>query len=277
VNIVIALLIVAATTAVAVSAMLLVRRRAPEGSYFADGDRASGVFGVLATGFSVLLGFIIFLAFTSYDQSRTGAETEALAVTQLVETAQFLPSRVGGELTGELVCYGRSVVHGEWDRMSSGTQGDAINPWGLALFGTLKSIQPANGVEQSAYDKWLDLTSAREEARRDRIHGAVGVIPTPLWLVLFFISAVIFAYMLFFADSAERALTQAMLMGSVTAVISTMLLLLVFLNDPVRSGVGALRPVAMERSLRMIDEALAGLGGAGQAARVPCDAEGRPL
>ncbi len=276
-NVVIALLIVAAATAVAVSAMLLVRRRAPEGSYFTDGDRASGVFGVLATGFSVLLGFIIFLAFTSYDQSRTGAETEALAVTQLVETAQFLPSRAGGELTGELVCYGRSVVHDEWDRMSSGTQGDAINPWGLALFGTLKSIQPANGVEQSAYDKWLDLTSAREEARRDRIHGAVGVIPTPLWLVLFFISAVIFAYMLFFADSGEGARTQAMLMGSVTAVISTMLLLLVFLNDPVRSGVGALRPVAMERSLRMIDEALAGLGGAGQAARVPCDAEGRPL
>ena len=134
-NVVIALLIVAAATAVAVSAMLLVRRRAPEGSYFADGDRASGVFGVLATGFSVLLGFIIFLAFKSYDQSRTGAETEALAVTQLVETAQFLPGRVGGELTGELVCYGRSVVHGEWDRMSPGTQGDAINPWGLALFG----------------------------------------------------------------------------------------------------------------------------------------------
>ena len=57
--------------------MLLVRRRSPEGSYFSDGDRASGVFGVIATGFSVLLGFIIFLAFESYDDSRLGAETEA--------------------------------------------------------------------------------------------------------------------------------------------------------------------------------------------------------
>ena len=57
------------------AALLLVRRRAPEGGYFADGDRAAGVFGVLATGFSVLLGFIVFLAFASYDQSRTGAET----------------------------------------------------------------------------------------------------------------------------------------------------------------------------------------------------------
>ena len=49
-------LITLVVTAVAITAMLLVRRSAPEGSYFADGDRASGVFGVLATGFSVQIG-----------------------------------------------------------------------------------------------------------------------------------------------------------------------------------------------------------------------------
>src|SRR5262245_36355655 len=112
----------------AVTAMLLVRRNAPDGGYFADGDRAAGVFGVLATGFSVLLGFIVFLAFTSYDQSRSGAETEALTVVQQIETAQFLPANVAGELTGELVCYGRSVVNDEWDRMRAGTLDDNLNP-----------------------------------------------------------------------------------------------------------------------------------------------------
>ena len=57
-NIVIGLLIVLAAAAVAVAVMLFVRSRAPEGSYFADSDRAAGIFGVLATGFSVLLGFL---------------------------------------------------------------------------------------------------------------------------------------------------------------------------------------------------------------------------
>ena len=83
--------VVVAVTAITVTAMLVVRRSAPEGSYFSDGDRASGVFGVLATGFSVLLGFIVFLSFTSYDQSRTGAETEALTLVQQIETAQLFP------------------------------------------------------------------------------------------------------------------------------------------------------------------------------------------
>ena len=68
-----AALIVVTVGALAVVAMLLVRRRAPEGSYFEDGDRAAGVFGVLATGFAVLLGFVVFLAFESFDTSRSGA------------------------------------------------------------------------------------------------------------------------------------------------------------------------------------------------------------
>ena len=106
-NLVWGFLVVVAATSVSVGAMLFVRRGAPEGSYFRDGDRASGVFGVLATGFSVLLGFIIFLAFTSYDNSRTGAEQEALVVGQQVETAQFLPQPAAQELTGQLVCYDR--------------------------------------------------------------------------------------------------------------------------------------------------------------------------
>src|SRR5215218_2387300 len=78
-----AILIVANVATIA--AMLLVRRRAPKGSYFADGDRASGVFGVLAGAFAIFAGFIIFLAFTSYDQSRSGGEVEALTLLQQFE------------------------------------------------------------------------------------------------------------------------------------------------------------------------------------------------
>jgi amino acid transporter len=274
VNLVWSILIVAGGCAVAVTAMLLVRRRAPEGGYFEDGDRAAGVFGVLATGFSVLLGFIVFLGFESYDQSRSGAEQEALVLVQQVENAQFFGQPARTVLTGQLVCYGRSVVNGEWDRMQAGTQGDALNPWGVRMFRTLQTVRPRTDTQQSAYDKWLDQTSAREEARRDRIHGAVGVIPTTLWIVLFFIAAVIFAFMLFFADRGERAVVQGMLIGSVVAVIVSLMLLLRALDEPFHSGVGGLPPVAMERSLRMIDQAL---GSVGAQVRLPCDALGEPL
>jgi hypothetical protein len=252
-NVFVGALILVAVTAVTTTAMLLVRRRAPEGSYFTDGDRASGVFGVLATGFSVLLGFIIFLAFTSYDESRSGAESEATTVVQQVQTAQFLPGDAPEKLTGELVCYGRSVAGVEWEALDAGTLGDAINPWSAAMFRTISGVDPQTAAEQSAYDRWMDQTSSRELARNDRLHGAEGIIPLPLWLALFFISAVIFVYLLFFADPAEGVVTQGLLMGSVTAVITVLLLLLSFFDHPHGDGVGRLQPTAMERSLRLID------------------------
>jgi hypothetical protein len=266
-------LIVAAAVAVAVAAMLAVRRRAPDGSYFSDGDRASGVFGVLATGFSLLLGLIVFLAFTSYDDSKTGSEAEALAVVQQFEAAQFLPPAARERLGGELICYGRSVVGQEWPRLQTGSETGAINPWSLAMFRTMQAVQPESAAEQSAYDKWFDLTSTREEARRDRVHASEGVIPTPLWRVLFFIAAIILVYMLFFADSGERAVVQGVLMGSVVAVIVATLLLIGILDKPYRPGLGELRPVAMEQTLVLIDQARAALG---QDDPLPCDAEGRP-
>ena len=51
----------------------------------------------------------------------------------------------------------------------------------LVAFDALHERPAAEQFPQAAYSKWLDQTSDREAARSDRIHGAVGVIPTPLW------------------------------------------------------------------------------------------------
>jgi hypothetical protein len=266
-------LAVIAVAAVAITALLLVRRGAPDGSYFNDGDRASGVFGVLATGFSVLLGFIVFLAFTSYDESRRGAEDEALAVAQQFQTAQFLPAETGQQAADELVCYARSIVYGEWPRMEDGTIDDSINPWGVALFRTLKAAEPGTDTEKSAYDKWFDQTSERELARQARLHAADGVIPSPIWFVLFLIALVIFGYMLFFADSGERAIVQATLIGSVAIVIGAMLVSISVLDAPFRPGPGSVEPVAMLRTLDILEQGRAVVGTTGG---LPCTAEGVP-
>ena len=269
-----AALIVVTVGALAVVAMLLVRRRAPEGSYFEDGDRAAGVFGVLATGFAVLLGFVVFLAFESFDTSRSGAETEAEIVLEQVETAQLMPAAVRARFTGQLVCYARSVVHQEWPRMESGKFTDSYNPWGVAMFRTLKTVEPRSPSEQAAYGKWLDQRTDRESARADRTHGAEGVIPTPLWIVLFLSAGIIGVFMLFFADRGEHAVVQATMMGSVAVVICSTLLLLWFLDNPYHSGAGGLRPFAMERTAARLahDEGIVAGG-----FRIPCDERGAPL
>jgi hypothetical protein len=269
-----AALIVVLVAVVATGAMLIVRRRAPEGSYFEDGDRAAGVFGVLATGFAVLLGFVVFLAFESFDTSRSGAVDEAQIISEQFETAQLMPAAVRGRFSGELICYARSVVHQEWPRMEAGTLADGHNPWGIAMFRTLRTVEPRSPAEQAAYSKWLDQRTDRESARADRTHGAEGVIPTPLWIVLFLTAGIIFVFMLFFADSAERAIVQSTMMGSVAVVITSTLLLLWFLDHPYSKGLGGLRPVAMQRT---VDQLTHEKGIAAIRFPIPCDAQGAKL
>jgi hypothetical protein len=264
--------IVLGVAATAVAGMLLVRRGAPEGSYFEDGDRAAGVFGVLATGFAVLAGFVVFLAFESYDTARSGAETEARIVAQQFETVQFLPSPARERLSGEIVCYARNVVHEEWPRMTSGTLDDGQNPWGVAVLRSLRGTEPRSASEQAAFSKYLDQRSDREDARSDRTHGGEGVIPAPLWIVLFLSAAILFVYMLFFADRGERAFVQATMMGGVAVLVSSLMLLLWFLDNPYHGGVGSLKPVAMERTLELLKQEAKVAGGVDP----PCDETGSP-
>jgi ABC-type multidrug transport system fused ATPase/permease subunit len=271
-NLLWASVIVVVVAACAIAAMLLVRRRAPDGSYFADGDRAAGVFGVLATGFAILAGFVVVLAFQSYDTSRSGAETEARVVAHQFETVQFMPAAARARLSGELVCYARSVVRDEWPRMKAGTLGFGPNRWGVELFNSLKAIDPRSFSEQTAYTNYLDERSDREDARADRTHSSQGIIPVPLWIVLFLSASTLFAFMLFFADSGEGWVVQSTMMGAVAVLVTSLLLLLWFLDNPYRGSVGSLEPVAMQNTLDLMqrENVLAGH------VQAPCDAAGLP-
>jgi hypothetical protein len=79
--------------------------------------------------------------------------------------------------------------------------------------------------------------------------------------------------MLFFADSAERALVQGLMIGLVAAVATATLLVIGVLNNPFRSGFGGLRPIAMERTLWLLDQGREVVQRTGP---LPCDASGVP-
>ena len=274
VNLGLTALIVIGATAIAVGVFLLFRRYAPEGGFFTDGDRAAGVFGVLATGFAVLLGFLVYLAFLSYDTARSGARQEATDVIQQYEIAQLLPQPAGAKLSGELVCYGRAVVGVEWPQLEAGHK-PSFNPWGIPLFETFKTVRPVTPAQQNGtYPKWLDLTSDREQARLDRVQAGSHINPTPLWVLLFVTAFLVAVFAFMLVDSGERLVSQAVIIGTVTAMLVTSLLVIRFLDHPYAKGVGGLKPTDMTRVLAQVDQASRALG---IRVPIPCDGAGRPL
>jgi hypothetical protein len=272
VNLGVTLLVVVASVALAVGAFLLLRRHAPAGGFFSDGDRAAGILGLISTAYAVLLGFVVFLAFTHYDTARSGSRSEATDVIQQFETAQLLPQPAAAKLSGELVCYGRAVVGLEWPLLRAGAE-PSFNPWGIRLFVTFRGVAPRTAAQQAAYSKWLDETTDREQARLDRVQAGAGIIPTPLWLLLFVTGGLVFVYAFLFADPAESWLPQVVIAATIAAMLATSLLVIRFLNHPYSPGTGSLRPTDMVKALGKIDEASRVIG---VRVHIPCDAAGRP-
>ena len=46
--------------------------------------------------------------------------------------------------------------------MEDGKAGDTINPWTIAMFKSLKLVDPKTAGEQAAYGKWLDQNTDRQ-------------------------------------------------------------------------------------------------------------------
>jgi hypothetical protein len=88
--------------------------------------------------------------------------------------------------------------------------------------------------------------------------------------VLFLSAGILFVFMLFFADSGERVVVQATMIGGVAVLVSSLLLLLWFLDNPFHGGVGALKPVAMERTLELLRDEAKVVGGV----EAPCNEAG---
>jgi hypothetical protein len=274
-NPLLAIAIIAFAVAVTVTLMLLVRRfAAPAGGFFTDADRAAGVFGVTGTGFAVLLAFVIFLSFSSYDRAREKASVEAVAITQLFRIARLFSPDSRRLLHGELICYARAVVRDEWKTMRDERQSPLVDGWLARIEQTIDGVQVKGEQERVAYDHWFEQAAERREGRRGRLAEAEPLVPGLVWLALFLGGALIVAYMCFYADPAEPAFVQALMMGGVTMMVVAGLLVVRFLDRPYADASGSIKPTAMTMTLRGMED-----GGAASrmgAARL-CDERGREV
>jgi Protein of unknown function (DUF4239) len=213
VSLLLACAIIVAAVAAAVALMLLVRRFAPAGGFFTDSDRAAGVFGVTGTGFAVLLAFVIFLSFSSYDRAREKASLEAVAVSQLYRTAKVFSQEAQRQLHGELICYARAVVDDEWVTMRDRRASPVVDGWLSQIEQTIDGIRLQRDNERVAYEHWFDQMAERREGRRGRLTEAEPLVPPLVWLALILGGALVVAYMCFYADPREPAVVQAMMIG----------------------------------------------------------------
>ena len=265
-----ALALLAGSAIVAVLLMLAARRFSPEG-LFHDAVPAAAVFGVLGVAFAVILAFVLFLGFESYVRASEGASREAVAVTQLARVSRLFPVAEAQTLRDDLGCYARAVVSDEWPLMRQGRESDVVIDWIAQIEATIDEVPIDDSVSEVALGHWLEEMAVRRDGRRTRLAESTTTIPAAVWSMLILGAVLTVAYMVVFADRRERWWTQAVMVGSITALIVSGLLVISFLDSPYQEDGAYIAPTEMETSARMIQDEVAGAG-----TQLPCDAEGRP-
>jgi hypothetical protein len=265
----VSLLIIVGGTTLSVVTMLVVRRLAPPGGLLSGMESADGIFSAAGAGLAVILAFVIFTVFSSYENGREASGQEAVAAQQMYQTAGFFPDKTDA-LRGQVICYSRSVIHEEWPDMQHGRESAVTQGWVDDLVTTIQQAQVKGNRQGAALEHWLQLGDDRQEARRTRIAESQPFVPPFVWVILVLMVVVVVAFQCLFADPSATAFGQSVAMASMGATLCAALTLIWVLDRPFNDRGAEITPSRMSASLFLMSREV------NLTANLPCNSDGIP-
>ena len=161
-----AALIILGAAALSAAGMLIVRRRAPAGTFFKDPIPGGAVYTVVGTAYMVILAFVFFIAFESYGGAKADAEEEATSTLGMFHTVTPFGPADRAELQGQMICYAREVISDEWPAMREGGASSVVDASVSAMEESAEQIPVNDAKQAAAFEHWFALNEERRGGGR---------------------------------------------------------------------------------------------------------------
>jgi hypothetical protein len=140
--------------------------------------------GVLGTTYAVILGFMLYAVWTSYQDADINAEAEANCLVSVYRLADGLPA-AQRDLVHQLARqYANTVIDEEWPVMHEGDLSLSGHNIVNELWTAVLQAKPATFGEQTSMNLTLAEISTMTEHRRVRQLESQSKLPSILWMVL---------------------------------------------------------------------------------------------
>jgi hypothetical protein len=201
----------------------------------AQNDLIGWQLSVLGTAYAVVLGFMLYTAWTDFGAAELNAELEANALRNVFRLAEGLPQPQRGSLETLARDYADAAVTQDWPAMAGGQIPEETHEINERMWRTLMSVKTASGPEMIAEDHALTELSSLTQHRRTRLLQSVSRLPTIFWgvLVIGGLLTLISASMFGSANSGLHALQ----LFSLTLLIALVLLAIADVNRPFQGWV----------------------------------------
>lgn len=201
--------------------------------------------GVLGTIYAVIMGFMLYAVWTTFQDAKLNAETEANCLVNVFRMANGLPSPQREQIRQLARRYADIVVDQEWpgmheDELSSAGHSTVQQMWTIML-----QTQPSTFGQQTSMNLTLAELSSMTQHRRIRQIESQSKLPDVLWVVLIVggIITVLSACLFGVENSALHRLQVLIL-----AILVTLILIATADIDRPFQGVVHVMPTGFERA-----------------------------
>jgi len=200
---------------------------------------------VLGTTYAVIIGFMLYAVWTTFQSAEINADNEANCLVNVFRLADGLPEAQRDQVHHLAREYVAVVLDQEWPAMHRGEKGFAGHPVVEKLWTTVVQAKPITFAEQTSMSLTLSEISQMTRFRRVREVQSDSSLPAILWFLMI-LGAVIttMSAALFGTDNFKLHLVQVL---SLTLLISIALVSIADIDRPFQ-GVVHVRPLGFERA-----------------------------
>jgi len=246
-------IVCAVTVAIAVTGLLIVRRKYTHEVFKENHEVAAIIFNAFGLLYAVMVAFVVFVVWERYDDAGKNFELEASQAADLYYVAKAFPDSVWRPIHVAMYEYTTTILEDELPAMSNGQQStktvDAIKKL-MTIFTKMESKNLQNqGIFDDSFKRLNDLN----HYRRLRLFESRDSVPSVIWVVLLAGAIITVAYTYFFAN--RKIFPQSIMTAALTITI-TLILFLIFILDHPFKGTTAIKGDAMEEVSQAMKESL---------------------
>lgn len=201
--------------------------------------------GVLGTTYAVIMGFMLYAVWTSFQSADINAEAEANCLVSVFRLADGLPAAERDQVHQLARQYADVVINQEWPVMHRGELGLAGHDTIQQLWTVVLQTKPASFAEQSSMNLTLSEISSMTEHRRVRQLESQSKLPGVLWMVLIVGGAITMLSSCLFG--IENFRLHCIQIASLTLLLSLILVAIADIDRPFR-GTVHIYPRGFERA-----------------------------
>jgi hypothetical protein len=229
------ILVLAAAMSASFLLLRVINRFWPPDKRYIQNDLIGWQLNVLGTIYAVVLGFMLYTAWSDFGAAELNVDLEANSLRNIFRLTEGLPQPQRVQLQALARDYAGAAITQDWPAMARGSVPEATHEPNEQMWKSLMSIQSGSTTENIAQDHALSELSALTMHRRTRLLQCVSSLPTIFWGVLIVGGMLTLVSAAIFGASKARAHTYMVL--SITLLVSLVMLAIADVDRPFRGWV----------------------------------------